>query len=251
MAEPGASLRRQLAGAWSTWTRGLDGRTVFVMLAATVLLILFHENGNASFFRVHLARYFGPARFGNLYPAFYWYGCSLLVLGAVPLLIGRFGLRRPLADWGAGLGDWRFGLPAALALYCAFLPVLVVFSYQPAFQSKYPLFAAATKSGMHFLLHELAYAGYFIGWEFIYRGFMLFGLKPRLGLYAVFVQTIPFAIMHFGKPQIETLAAVFAGVILGFLALRSRSFWYGWLLHAMVAVTNDLLAVWQKGGIGS
>ena len=76
---------------------------------------------------------------------------------------------------------------------------------------------------------------------------MLFGLKEKLGYFAVFIQMIPFAIMHFGKAQIETLAAVAAGVILGYLALRAKSFWYGWLLHALIAITNDVLATIQKG----
>jgi membrane protease YdiL (CAAX protease family) len=244
-------FKARWSGEWTRWTEGLALQPVIVLVAATIILIVFHENGNSHFFRMHLAGLFGPGRYGLLYPAFYWYGCSFLMLGLVPLLIGRYGLRRPWRDWGIGLGDWRFGLKASLGMFCLFLPILLLASIDPAFQSKYPLFAGATRSMSHFVLHEAAYAVYFIGWEFIYRGFMLFGLREKLGYYAVFIQTIPFAIMHFGKPQLETLAAVFAGVILGYLALRTRSFWYGWLLHALVAVTNDVLAVILKGGFQS
>jgi membrane protease YdiL (CAAX protease family) len=64
----------------------------------------------------------------------------------------------------------------------------------------------------------------------------------------VFIQTIPFAILHFGKAQLETLAAVFAGILLGYLALRTRSFWYGWLLHVLVAFSNDVFAILNKVG---
>ncbi len=235
---------------FARWTEGLELQPVFVLVASTFILILFHENGNSQFFRSHLAGYFGPARFGSLYPAFYWYGCSFIMLGLIPLLLGRFALKRPWGEWGIGLGDWRFGLKASLGMFLLFLPILIMASDSPSFQAKYPLFHGATKTVWHFVLHEAAYAVYFIGWEFVYRGFMLFGLKSRLGYYAVFVQTIPFAIMHFGKPQLETLAAVFAGIILGYLALRARSFWYGWLLHALVAISNDLLVVARKGGLG-
>jgi membrane protease YdiL (CAAX protease family) len=100
-----------------------------------------------------------------------------------------------------------------------------------------------------FILYELAYVIYFVGWEFIYRGFMLFGLARPLGYYAVFIQTIPFALLHFGKPQVETLSAVLAGILLGYLALRTRSFWYGWLLHILVATSNDVLAIMHQNGI--
>ena len=231
---------------WRRWTKDLALPAVVVFLASTILLILFHENCSGHIFQAKFMRYFSASAFKPLYPAFYWYGCSFVVLGLVPLLIGRLGLRRPLKEWGVGLGDWKFGIPAVLICFFAFLPILVIVSYQPAFQAKYPLYHSAQTSVLHFILYEAAYMVYFIGWEFIFRGFILFGLKPSIGLYAIFVQTIPFAIMHFGKPQIETLAAVGAGVLLGYLALRTRSFWYGWMLHSLVAVTNDILATIQE-----
>jgi hypothetical protein len=231
---------------WRRWTKDLALPAVVVFLVSTILLILFHENCSGQIFRVKFLRFFSDSAFKPLYPAFFWYGCSFVVLGVVPLLIGRFGLRRPLKDWGLGLGDWKFGIPAVLVCFFAFLPILVIVSYQPAFQAKYPLYNAAQNSVLHFIVYEASYMVYFIGWEFIFRGFILFGLKPTLGLYAIFVQTIPFAIMHFGKPQIETLAAVGAGVLLGYLAVRTRSFWYGWMLHSLVAVTNDILATIQE-----
>jgi uncharacterized protein len=230
----------------SDWTRGLSFDAVLVIVAATILIILFHENGSSSVFRGNFLKYFSPSEFRDLYPAFYWYGCSLLLLGIVPFLIGRLVLGFPVAELGVGLGDWKFGLKAVFCMYFAFLPILVLVSYLPSFQSKYPLFFEAASNPAHFFVYECAYAVYFIGWEFIFRGFMLFGLRPSIGFYAVFVQMIPFAILHFGKAQIETLAAVLAGILLGYLALRARSFWYGWLLHTLVAVSNDVLAMLHK-----
>jgi len=236
---------------WRRWTQGLDFQAAFVMTAAAVLLTLYHYDGSSGFYRRHFGQAFEGAPLRALYPACYWYLSSLILLGVVPLLLGRFALRRPLAEWGAGLGDWRFGLKASLAMFVAFLPVLWLVSHEPSFASKYPLFGEARRDLAHLALNELGYATYFIGWEFMFRGFMLFGLFPKLGYHAVWVQMIPFTIMHFGKAQIETLAAVAAGIILGYLALRTRSFWYGWLLHALVAVSNDLWAIYQKGGVGS
>jgi membrane protease YdiL (CAAX protease family) len=237
----------RLKGQWREWTRGLSGTAVFVLLVSTLLIILFHENCSSGVFRKYFAKYFGASSFQGLYPAFYWYGGSFIMLFLIPLIFTGRVLKRPYKEMGLGLGDWRFGLKAVLLMFFAFLPILAVVSYSPAFQAKYPLFASAKDSGLHFVLYQLAYVVYFIGWEFIFRGFMLFGLKPSLGFYSVFVQTIPFALLHFGKPQIETIAAIIAGVLLGYLALRTRSFWYGWLLHSLIAVSNDLLAMAHKG----
>jgi membrane protease YdiL (CAAX protease family) len=236
-----------LAQSLRDWTTGLTVEGAAVVVVGTLLLILFHENCSSGDFRTHFSRYFGASAWKGLYPAFYWYGCSLLVLGLVPLLFGRLALGVPLREWGVGLGDYKFGLKAVLVMYLLFLPVLILVSTGSAFQAKYPLFPDANRTVLHLVVYQLAYAVYFIGWEFIFRGFLLFGLKPHIGFWAVFVQTIPFAILHFGKPQIETIAAVFAGILLGYLALRTRSFWYGWLLHASIATTNDLLALHHKG----
>jgi membrane protease YdiL (CAAX protease family) len=74
---------------------------------------------------------------------------------------------------------------------------------------------------------------------------MLNGLLPSWGKAgAVLVQVAPFTVMHFGKPELEALGSVVAGVALGLLALRTRSFWYGALTHAVVAVTMDVLGAW-------
>jgi CAAX protease family protein len=111
----------------------------------------------------------------------------------------------------------------------------------PAFQRKYPLFRGATASTPLFIGYELAYAAYFVAWEFFYRGFLLFGLGNVIGRWAVFVQMLPFAILHFGKPEIEAFSSVFGGLVLGWLAWRTRSFWYGVAIHASMAVYLDLL----------
>jgi len=53
--------------------------------------------------------------------------------------------------------------------------------------------------------------------------------------------------IHFHKPWPECLGAIAAGVTLGALALAYRSFWGGVVVHAMVAVTMDTLAVHRAG----
>jgi hypothetical protein len=239
-------LVKRLRDTWNYCTQGLSAPAVFIFISSTLLLILFHDNFSASVFRANFLKHFSASDYKGLYPAFYWHGGSLFLLGIIPLLLGSLVIKRPIKELGISLGDWRFGLKTVIVLYLMFLPILFLVSCDAAFQAKYPMFADAKNSVLHFLIYEGSYITYFIGWEFIFRGYMLFGLKPAIGLYSVFVQTIPFAIMHFGKPQIETLSAVFAGIILGYLALRTRSFWYGWLLHCLVAVTIDLLAIYVK-----
>ena len=41
---------------------------------------------------------------------------------------------------------------------------------------------------------------YMFAWEFIFRGYMLFGLEKSIGKSAIFVQAIPFVLLHLEKP---------------------------------------------------
>lgn len=100
------------------------------------------------------------------------------------------------------------------------------------------------------LLYEIGCALYFVGWEYFYRGFLTISLYRPLGIHAIFVGNIPFVLMHAGKPFPEALGSIVAGVALGLFALRARSFWYGWLLHALIAASMDLLAIQQRIAAG-
>jgi len=75
-------------------------------------------------------------------------------------------------------------------------------------------------------------------------------LRPTLGLYAIFVMMVPYVLIHaFGKPFGETLGAILTGLVLGALAMATRSIWFGYLIHVSVALTMDVLALAHKGVI--
>lgn len=175
----------------------------------------------------------------------YWFGMTALLLGAAPVALLRL-LREPLGAYGLGLGRWRTGLPLSLALLAVMVPVVLVAARFPAFAGHYPLARGATSSLGAFAIYEAGYALYFVGWELVFRSFLLFGLYRRIGVLAVYVQALPFALLHFGKPEAEAFGSIVAGVALGYLALRTRSFWWGALLHAAVAVTMDVAAAWGR-----
>jgi hypothetical protein len=76
---------------------------------------------------------------------------------------------------------------------------------------------------------------------------MVHGLKKYAGFYSVIIMTVPYCMIHFGKPMGETFAAIFAGIALGTMSLKSRSIALGVFLHYSVAITMDMAALWQEG----
>jgi membrane protease YdiL (CAAX protease family) len=123
------------------------------------------------------------------------------------------------------------------------IPIIWFVSASNEFIQKYPHLSSARDSWNIFIIYEIGMLIYMIGWEFIWRGFMLFGLEKKFGVYSVFIQMIPFVILHNGKPFIETLGAIPGGIALGLLALRTRSIYYCVAIHLAVMYSIDFLSV--------
>ena len=95
----------------------------------------------------------------------------------------------------------------------------------PEFRSYYRMYAINWPG---LLLHT---ALYMFAWEFLFRGYMLFGLEKSIAKGAIFVQVIPFVLLHLGKPFLETLACIPGGFIFGYVAYRTRSFLPCFVIH--------------------
>jgi membrane protease YdiL (CAAX protease family) len=122
-------------------------------------------------------------------------------------------------------------------------------SLLPGFAETYPFYQPADESWRwrNLLIYELMYGAQFVSVEFFFRGFFVLGLARAIGHRAVLVSMIPYAMIHVYKPLPEAFGAIAAGLVLGFLALRSRSIWGGVLVHVCVAWTADLVAVLERG----
>ncbi len=227
----------------------LDGIPVPAATASTVgmvLLVLAHHHGSTGYFRHNLAAQFGQGPLKEVYPYFWWFGSAVLAYLLLPMVAATLTPGMKLRETGIGLGDRRFGLTATVLLLATFLPVVYLASLTPQFSSHYPLCKAVKGSWTAFLLYEAAYAAYFIAWEYLFRGYLLFSLERSIGKLAAFMTMMPFVIVHYGKPELETLGAIVAGIVLGLVALRARSFWYGAIVHTGVAVFMDVIASWSS-----
>ena len=70
-----------------------------------------------------------------------------------------------------------------------------------------------------------------IGWEFFFRGWILFAYTRKFGHEALWLQAVPFALAHISKPEVETLSTIFGGFAFGWVAWRTKSFVYPFLIH--------------------
>jgi membrane protease YdiL (CAAX protease family) len=167
----------------------------------------------------------------------------LILYFVIPMVIIILLFRDRPVDYGFTIGDWRTGLKWTL-IGCAGMALILYFlARTPAMQRYYD--AKAPENTLYLIYIT---AADLFGWEFIWRGFVLFGLAAVLGPGpAIWLQAVPFAFMHLGKPEVEALSTIFGGAALGFVAWQSGSFLYPFLIHWFIASFTMLVA---SGRIG-
>ena len=128
---------------------------------------------------------------------------------------------------------------------CALLGLSTVLD--AGMKNTYPLISFFEFNKWYFIVsYFVSYALYYVGWEFLFRGVALNISKEKIGdLGAILLTTVVSALIHtsiggFGKPMIETFSAIFAGLIFGFIAVKTKSIWYSFYLHALVGFSTDL-----------
>jgi CAAX protease family protein len=56
---------------------------------------------------------------------------------------------------------------------------------------------------------------------------------------------IPFALLHLGKPELETISTLFTGILFGYVAYRGKSFWPAFIIHLFINIFFVTLINWK------
>lgn len=236
------SLKKEILEQWNK-LKSLDKKVVIVFLSVAVLQTVSWYYTSRKFFRVNFYyQYFSDNEFVQLYEYLFWFIGDFLSLFLLPLLIIKLLFKEKISDYGVKFGDYKVGFIITFISIAVMLPILWFVSASPEFAVKYPHLQMAKSNWTIFIIYEIGMFTYLFAWEFIWRGFMLFGLEEKFGYYAVLIQMIPFVILHNGKPELETFGAILGGIILGIVALRTRSFIYGVFIHFAIMLSIDLFS---------
>lgn len=164
--------------------------------------------------------------------------CLMLLLPLIALVSTGGNLRL----YHAGAGN-RWGWIVAVVCYLLMLPLLWWASARLDFQRTYPLYRPARVALSALLYHELTYTFYLWCWEMFFRGVLTSICWRWLGWAGIVLQSLAFALLHIGKPVPEVAGSFVAGMVLGWIAVRARSFVPGFACHALVSATMDILVL--------
>jgi len=229
--------------------QGLDAdrRATVILWSAAVLLILLIFNA-------------GFQTPGDLYPWWdglnprglgydiYWVSWGWILYLAIPLAVILFVFKESPARYGLRLYLTRRTLALYLAMMAVMVPLLFWASTRDSFQATYPYVKdLGSNWPLTIAIWEVAYVSRFVCLEFFFRGYIILGLEEKLGYTAIAASTAPYALIHSGKPFPEAMGAIAAGAVLGLLVIRTRTILGGAMMHASVAVSMDMLALWRAG----
>jgi membrane protease YdiL (CAAX protease family) len=152
----------------------------------------------------------------------------------IPMVIILVVFRDNPNEYGFSFGDWKAGIVITLGAIILIAPILYLLGrVNISMQNYYKPMVTGLPWNTFLDL---------FGWEFIFRGWLLFGYARKFGPEAIWLQAVPFALAHIGKPEIETLSTIFGGFAFGWVAWRTKSFVYPLLIHWFVASFTIVVA---------
>jgi membrane protease YdiL (CAAX protease family) len=216
-------------------------QVVVVLVVCAVSLTLQEYIGDRGFFEMWMPMRKDP--YEDLKGFAWWSGWRVLGYVIMPIIAIACTPGMRLREFHVSLKGFVSHLWVYLLMFALILPAVIEASMTKSFRHTYPFYRLANRSAFDLWSWEALYAAQFVSLEFFFRGFLLHGLRRAFGSGAIFIMIVPYCMIHYGKPLPETLGAIGAGVILGTLAMRTRSIWGGVLIHIGVAITMDMLAL--------
>jgi len=241
-----------------------------ILASAFLLLMAWGFHGNLDLLKLVVPGYRGPGvdlgHRPQLIPGIPWddelisFAGGLVLVVLVPMLLIRFVYHDRWADYGLGLppkGRRSLAAWAFLTLTVLSLPAFYLGAQDPSMRMVYPLYRPFA-SGLQFALYELSYLPFFVAIEFIFRGYLLFGLesvrgdnvRPSagggpapyfFGKYALLIQMLSYTAWHLGKPLPELWGTLVWGIAAGATAWAVRSIWPVVLSHWVLNIFLDLM----------
>ncbi len=228
----------------------LKDKTAVILWSSFILLLLWGNKGNFELLKPEWrAPLFGDLAWKNQLINFL---AGFILLVIIPCCIIKFYFKEKLSDYGLGFSRARvkLGWLALVVTLVLCLPIFYLGTLNPEMQAEYPLFRDSITTWGNFIIYELVYFLFFINIEFIFRGYLLFGLfgfsgkdsRARyFGVYAILIQMLAYTMWHISKPMPEYMGTIFWGVAMAAIALKIRSIWPIIIVHWLLNVWVDVL----------
>ena len=155
----------------------------------------------------------------------------LIYYTILPVLTILIVLRKNPLDYGFRIGNYRLWIFYIAISVVIAVPVLYIGSRFSSIDNYY------TTRTFNYYAFFTQMVPLLFTWEYLLRGFLLFGLKDKFKEASIVIQMVPFVLLHFGKPELETLICIPMGLWFGYVAYRGKSFLPAFIIHTFINFT--------------
>ncbi|MHA1145092.1 MAG: CPBP family intramembrane glutamic endopeptidase [Candidatus Helarchaeota archaeon] len=239
-----------------TWQDNIDLKRIIVLGTVILLTIAYYflalayipispTQKNLIFFQA----LFGWLPLADFWQYIFQFVLAFLFFFIIPVLLIRFYFKEDLKDYGFSLKERKLILIFSVLAVAIMVPLAIYQSMDVTFQLAYPMSKLVVNNIFLLIIYETCYVVfYYLSYETIFRGFLQFGLKredtTNKGLWLIIaIQTVITVLFHIGKPIMEIMGALIAGIIFGYIALKAKSIYPVLLGHALLGVVLDVCSV--------
>jgi membrane protease YdiL (CAAX protease family) len=163
-----------------------------------------------------------------------------LLFGLVPLLMVLLVFHESLARYGLSMEH----LHKSLLWWIPVALLVVMVSYLGARSRKnlamYPQIRTKQWSRGLLALSALSWISYLAGYEFLFRGFLLFSCLESFGYWPALVINLSlYSLVHVPRGSREAFGSLLFGFLLCYLTLYLGSIWFALLTHIVMALSNE------------
>ena len=131
-------------------------------------------------------------------------------------------------------------------IFVLFLLTIIVpyFNVKNSKRSLYPQFKLTRWTASYKLLSYVTWTLYLMGYEFMFRGILLFGTIEEIGYYpAVILNVFLYAFVHIPKGKKEVLGCFILGPILCAVAVTTHNILIPTALHVSLCLWNEYFSI--------
>lgn len=172
---------------------------------------------------------------------------GLVVMGIIPLILSLLLFDNPVAELGFIIPDNQlsFSLKTILILSLIALPIGFFGSKQQKSLALYPQIRIYDWTSRSLFISLFGWVIYLLGYEFLFRGFMLFPVADILGFWpAIIISTVLYSATHLPKGIGEAFGALPLGVLFGIVCLIGDNFWIGFFVHIIMSWSVNLASIY-------
>jgi membrane protease YdiL (CAAX protease family) len=175
---------------------------------------------------------------------------GFITYGMIPAIIIIISYSPPITKYGLNFENILTSL-----IWIGILSLIIIianyyFARKPQNLKNYPQIRMKKWTTRKFFINILTWTLYLLGYEFMFRGLLLFSFYYAYGIIpAIMVNCLLYSLVHIPKGKKETIGAIPLGLILSLITLHTGSFLVAFIFHIIMALSNDYFAIKAHGSM--